>query len=535
MRIVCVGGGPAGLYFSILMKLWDPANDVIVFERYKEGVTHGWGVTMERRFLATLTEFDAETATEIAARSVRWQEQVSCIHGGREVNRDNSEACGVSRQKFVDILAARASELGVDIRYESDVTGTAELPDADLIVAADGANSQLRGACAEFGTRVAEGRNKYIWLGTGAAWDAFNFFFVPTEAGWLSGYAYPHEPMTSTLIVECAASTWAALGFDQVSPSRTCDILEELFEDHLEGRRLWTQFSDGLDARWLNFRTVSNERWHHGNVVLVGDSAHTAHFSVGLGTTLALQDVIALAGQLRRAGNLADGGLGAALTAYQEQRQAELRSHVTAAERSALWFENLPRYAGLSPRQFATVLHSRRAAHLSKLPPRLFCLLQDLKQRPGTVRRGKQAARLPEGRPLAQDQKRAPQQQAGEPPQRAGGRPEPGAVSAQRALGAAPVVVMRAPRMTAPADHADCLVRVHRTGMLAASHAMPERDHAARPRTHRGCAGSPRTPRTGARARDPRAPSSPGVPGRRAGRQSPRRAHPDLAAARAAR
>jgi anthraniloyl-CoA monooxygenase len=366
------------------MKLWDPANDVIVFERDKEGVTHGWGVVMERRFLARLAELDAESAAQVAARSVRWREQVVYIHGGREANGDNGDFCGVSRQTFVDILAARASGLGVDIRYEREVTGTAELPDADLIVAADGVNSQLRGAYAQFCTRVADGRNKYIWLGTGTGWDAFNFFFVPTEAGWLTAHAYPHEPMTSTFIVECAESTWAALGFDKVSPSRTCDMLEELFEDHLEGRRLWTQFSDGMDARWLNFRTVSNERWHHGNVVLVGDSAHTVHFTVGLGTTLALQDVIALAGQLRRAGDLpgsglTEGGLSAALTAYQVQRQAEIQQHVTDAQRSALWFENVPRYAGLSPRQFASVLHARRAPHLLKLPPRLFCLMHDLR------------------------------------------------------------------------------------------------------------------------------------------------------------
>ncbi len=429
------------------MKLWDPANDVIVFERGKEGVTHGWGVVMERRFLATLAGFDAESAAQIAARSVRWQEQVVHIHGRREVNRDNGGACGVSRQKLVDILAARASGLGVDIRYEHDVASTAELPDADLIVAADGVNSQLRDAHAQFCTRVADGGNKYIWLGTGAAWDAFNFFFVPTEAGWLSGHAYPHEPMTSTFIVECAESTWAALGFDEASPSRTCDMLEELFADHLEGRRLWTQFSDGLDARWLNYRTVSNERWHHGTMVLAGDSAHTAHFSVGLGTTLALQDVIALAGQLRRAGDLADGGLSAALTAYEEQRKAELRSHVTAAERSALWFENVPRYAGLSSRQFAAVLHARRAAHLSTMPPRLFCLLQDVKRRTASVSRGMLAARLTETG--------AAQQAGGEPPQRAGGRPEPRAVSAQRAFRTAAVVVMGVSRMTTPADRAD--------------------------------------------------------------------------------
>ena len=198
MRIVCVGGGPAGLYFSILMKLWNPANDVIVMERNKEGVTHGWGVIMERRFLARLAELDAESAAEIAMRAVRWREQVVHIHGGQEVNPGNGDVYGVSRQTFVDILAARASRLSVDIRYEHDITDEAELPEADLIVAADGVSSQIRGAHAQFCTRVTDGRNKYIWLGTGTPWDAFNFFFVPTEAGWLTGHAYPHEPMTST-------------------------------------------------------------------------------------------------------------------------------------------------------------------------------------------------------------------------------------------------------------------------------------------------------------------------------------------------
>jgi 2-polyprenyl-6-methoxyphenol hydroxylase-like FAD-dependent oxidoreductase len=163
-------------------------------------------------------------------------------------------------------------------------------------------------------------------------------------------------------------------------------MLEEIFADHLEGRRLWTQFPDGVDARWLNFRTVSNERWYHGNLVLAGDSAHTAHYTVGLGTTLALQDVIALAGQLRRAGSSTADGIGAALAAYQGQRQAELQSHATEAQRSALWFENVPRYTDLSARQFAAVLHARRAPLLPKLPPRLFCLLNDLRRGSSAVK-----------------------------------------------------------------------------------------------------------------------------------------------------
>jgi 2-polyprenyl-6-methoxyphenol hydroxylase-like FAD-dependent oxidoreductase len=370
-----------------LLKLWDPASDVTVLERNKEGVTHGWGVTMEQGFLARLAELDAESAEEIEWRSVHWRNQVVSFGGEREVSRENGDAHAVSRQRCMDILATRARQLGVSIRYEHDVSGKSGLPTADLIVAADGANSQLRAGRGEFGTTVTEGRNKHIWLGTGKLFDSFNFFFESTEAGWIWAYAYQHEPRASTFIVECEPRTWSGLGFDNCSPTRALGRLEEIFSDHLHGHRLWSQFAGGADARWRNFRTVSNRRWHHGNVVLVGDSAHTAHFSGGLGTTLAIGDAIALAAQLRRVSHQAAGngaaGLTAALTAYQRQRQAELRRHASEARRSAAWFENVPRYADLTPRLFAAALHARRAALLPRLPPRTGCRLLDVRGRLG--------------------------------------------------------------------------------------------------------------------------------------------------------
>jgi 2-polyprenyl-6-methoxyphenol hydroxylase-like FAD-dependent oxidoreductase len=387
VRIVCVGGGPTGLYCSLLMKLWDPASDVTVLEQNKEGVTHGWGVTMEQGFLARLAELDAESAEEIEWRSVHWRNQVVSFGGEREVSRESGDAHAVSRQRCMDILATRARQLGVSIRYEHEASGKSGLPAADLIVAADGANSQLRSGRREFGTTITEGRNKHIWLGTGKLFDSFNFFFEPTEAGWIWAYAYQHEPRASTFIVECEPRTWSGLGFDNCSPTRALGRLEEIFSGHLDGHRLWSQFADGADARWRNFRTVSNRRWHHGNVVLVGDSAHTTHFSGGLGTTLAIGDAIALAAQMRRVGHRAVGdgaaGLTAALTAYQRQRRAELRRHASEAKRSAAWFENVPRYADLTPRQFAAALHARRAALLPRLPPRLFSQLHDVRRRLG--------------------------------------------------------------------------------------------------------------------------------------------------------
>jgi 2-polyprenyl-6-methoxyphenol hydroxylase-like FAD-dependent oxidoreductase len=363
------------------MKLWNPANDVIALEQSKEGVTHGWGVTMEQNFLATLASLDPESAEELEWRSIRWRDQVVCFGGGREVSRDSRDACGLSRQRFVDLLAARAGELGVDIRNSREVDARSGLPNADLIVAADGGSSQVR-ASIEFGTSITEGRNKYIWLGTGKMFDSFNFFFEETEAGWIWAYAYQHESTTSTFIVECEPQTWAGLGFDTCAPGRMLGRLEEIFADHLSGRRLWTQFTDGTDAQWLNFAAVRNKRWHHGNVVLAGDSAQTEHFSSGLGTILAMEDVIALAHQLRRAGypeaRRGQGRLTEALAAYQKQRRAERRARARKARRSALWFENVPRYTDLTPRQFAVALRARRSALLPKLPPRLFCQLHDI-------------------------------------------------------------------------------------------------------------------------------------------------------------
>jgi 2-polyprenyl-6-methoxyphenol hydroxylase-like FAD-dependent oxidoreductase len=365
------------------MKLWQPESAVTVFERNKEGVTHGWGVTMERSFLATLAELDAESAAQIEDGSIRWQHQAVTFGGVRDVSADHGDAYGIGRQRFVDILAARATRLGVDIRYECEVRDAAELSDADLIVAADGVNSQLRTGRREFGTMLHPGRNKYTWLGTSKVYHEFNFFFEPTEAGWIWAYAYRHEAAASTFVVECAPATWTALGFDDRPASAALDRLEDIFRAHLDGRPLTAQFPDGTEARWQSFKTVSNERWHDGRVVLVGDSAHTAHFSVGRGTTLALEDVIALAGRLRAEGT--GTGLAAALESYQRQRQSQLSLHAIEAARSAAWFENVPRYATLTPRDFAAVLHSRRAPLLPYLPPRLFCRLNRARERFGAV------------------------------------------------------------------------------------------------------------------------------------------------------
>ena len=237
------------------------------------------------------------------------------------------------------------------------------------------------------------GTDEHIWLGTGKLFDSFNFFFEPTEAGWIWAYAYQHEPRASTFIVECEPQTWSGLGFDNCSPTRTLGRLEEIFSAHLLGHRLWSEFAGGEDARWRNFLTVSNRRWHHGNVVLVGDSAHTAHFSAGLGSTLAIGDAIALAAQLRapaprgrrrrRRPDGRPGGVPAAAPGRATTRLAR-------AQRSAAWFENVPRHAELPPRQFTTALHARSAP----LPPGFAAAVRSAARRPQAVRHRRRARSL---------------------------------------------------------------------------------------------------------------------------------------------
>jgi 2-polyprenyl-6-methoxyphenol hydroxylase-like FAD-dependent oxidoreductase len=369
MRIECVGGGPAGLYFALLMKSREPGHDITVYERGQAASTYGWGVTLGKNILDILRDNDAASAREIERAGFRWRKQV--VHfRGREIEYDGSDVCNISRQRLVDILAARARSLGVDIRYAHEVHSPVELPDADLIVAADGGSSRLRQAAGSFQTDIQEGRNKYIWLGTTRMFDRFNYLFARTDAGWVWAFAYGFAPELSTFIVECSGDTWDGLGFAAMPADKSLALLENIFEPHLDGHRLIGQFPDGTSARWQRYRTVTNQRWHAGNVVLLGDSAHTTHFSIGQGTKLAFEGAIALADSIRAKGNVEQ-----ALQAYEHQRRADLTRPLSEARCSAQWFENLPRYTALDPARFAALLHMRPSPLVSALPPRLSCLL----------------------------------------------------------------------------------------------------------------------------------------------------------------
>jgi 2-polyprenyl-6-methoxyphenol hydroxylase-like FAD-dependent oxidoreductase len=375
----------------MLMKLCGPGNDVTVYERDFPGMAHGGGLTVARKFLATLARLDPESAQQIGRAAVRWQDLVVSYRGERDVHHDDVPSYGLSQQRLTDVLAARAARLGVDIRYGLQVRSAAELRDADLILASDGAGSTLRTSQAGFGTTVKEGRNKFAALGTSKAFDAFTFIFEQTDVGWIWAYAYRYAAAASTFVVECPPETWAGLGLADGPASVGLDKIAEIFAPHLGGHPLSAQFPDGTDARWQSFQTVTNARWQHGRMALAGDSAHTAHFSAWSGAALAIDDVVALVGQLRAEPCLMAAGYGRGhevalsclsptLVAYQKQRIAAVRQQLGEARRSAALLENLPRYAGLAPGPFAQAVRARQAPLLPVLPPRVFGLLHRTKQ-----------------------------------------------------------------------------------------------------------------------------------------------------------
>ncbi|WP_042378273.1 FAD-dependent monooxygenase [Streptacidiphilus melanogenes] len=370
MQIACVGGGPAGLYFSILTKLRRPEDEVTVHERLPADADVGWGVTFWADFLDDLRVCDPESARAIAEHSVRWRGGV-CHVGGEQVARSGDEGYSIARRTLLDILGARAQELGVGMVRGQEINRSAQLPGADLIVVAEGAGSRLRQSQQpKFGTRITEGRNRYLWLGTDRVFESFTFAFHPTgTGGWLWCYAYPFSDGLSTFIVECSEAAWRALKLETLDREDTLRLLERCFAEPLCGHRLQCRAEEDTGAGlWKTFRTITNTSWHARNMVLLGDAAHTTHYSIGAGTRLALQDAAALASALADA---ADRGadLAGALGAYELRRKQELRRAQAAAHYSARWFEDFARYAGLSPQRLFAVLGQRHSPLLPHLPP----------------------------------------------------------------------------------------------------------------------------------------------------------------------
>ncbi|MFF1404029.1 FAD-dependent monooxygenase [Streptomyces sp. NPDC058294] len=361
MKVVCVGGGPAGLYLAILLKRQDPSHDITVHERDPEGSTYGWGVTYWGGLLDKLRAHDPESARAVEEHSVRWNEGVAHVRD-LAARHHGDEGFGIGRHRLLDLLAGRARALGVRLEFESTI---GEPPAAaDLVVAADGVHSALRTRHAgHFGTRITAGRNHYIWLGTTKVFDAFTFAFTETAHGWIWAYGYGYGDGHSTCVVECSPETFTGLGLDRADRAEGLVLLEKLFAGVLDGHPLIAR----PGAAWLTFRTLTNRTWHHGNLVLLGDAAHTTHYSIGAGTTLALEDAMCLAGALKEHAALPD-----ALAAYERRRQAELLSVQSAARYSAQWYENLPRYIHLPPHRMFALLGQRHSPLLPYVPPQLY-------------------------------------------------------------------------------------------------------------------------------------------------------------------
>lgn len=363
MKIEIVGGGPAGLYFAIQMKLRDATHRISVVERNRRGSTFGWGVVFSDGTLGKLRESDATTYAQIAERFVHWDD-IDVYYRGTVTRSGGHGFCGISRQALLDILCARAEELGVDVRFECEAAAEEAFAGADLVVAADGANSGIRKRHADrFRPDIDVRRCRYVWLGTKKPFDAFTFYFDERPSGWYQAHCYPFGGGWSTFIVECTEETWRADGLDRLSRDASVEFCERLFAQHL-GNYTLVSNAEHLrgSAAWLNFPRVNCATWHTGNLVLLGDAAATAHFSVGSGTKLAMESAISLAQHLHEKGDLATR-----LAAYESERRIEVVRLQNAARNSTEWFEQVALKANLEPEQFnySLVTRSQRVSHES--------------------------------------------------------------------------------------------------------------------------------------------------------------------------
>src|SRR6058998_2267513 len=349
MKIVVLGGGPAGLYFAIQMKKADASHDVTVIERNPLDATFGFGVVFSDATQDNLAEADRETYKEMARRFHHWDD-IDVHFNGTVITSTGHGFSGLSRRALLAIMSRRAKAVGVCLEVGTEVADARPYLGADLVVAADGFNSVVRRQFADrFKPTVDWRPNRYVWLGTTRPFPAFTFYFKRDQHGLWRVHAYQYEPGHSTFIVEATESIWRSAGLDKATEDDTVAFCEALFTEELQGHRLLQNRS-----LWRNFVTIKNAAWSHGNVVLVGDAAHTAHFSVGSGTKLAIEDAIALAGALRR-----ERDVPAALAAYEAERRPAVESLQRAAQVSLQWFEDTERYMDLEPIQFAFNLLTR--------------------------------------------------------------------------------------------------------------------------------------------------------------------------------
>ena len=371
MHIVCIGGGPAGLYFGLLMKARWPNHQITVVERNLPYDTFGWGVVFSDATMENMDVWDAKTADEIQKSFSHWDD-IELLFKGRRIRSGGHGFVGIGRKKLLNILQARCEELGVVLRFDCEVKSDLDFPDADLIIASDGINSIIRSHYQDiFKPDIITRPNRYIWLGTHKLYDAFTFDFQKTEHGWFQAHIYKFDSTTSTFIVECPEHVWLAHALDKADQNESIAFCEKLFSKNLNGAKLMTNARHLRGSAWLNFQRIVCEQWwlknkHGSHVVLMGDAVHTAHFAIGSGTKLAIEDAIELTKQFEEIG-CDRNQISNVLTRYQELRRVETLKIQNAAWNAMEWFEVCgDRYCDqLEPEQFmySMLTRSQRISH----------------------------------------------------------------------------------------------------------------------------------------------------------------------------
>jgi anthraniloyl-CoA monooxygenase len=359
-RIVCLGGGPAGLYAAILFKKALPRAKVEVYERNRPDDTFGWGVVFSDKTMAGFRDADAATHDAIVGSFYHWDD-IDVHFRGRTIRSGGHGFCGIARKRLLNVLQERAAALGVEQSFQREIDAGTDFGDADLVVAADGVNSLQRSRHAEvFKPQIDVRKCRFIWLGTEQKFPAFTFAFENTEHGWFQIHAYQFSIELSTVIVETREETWKAHGLDKFSTEQSIAFCERLFGRYLGDHRLMSNARHLRGSAWLNFNRVLCEHWHHGNLVLIGDAAHTAHFCIGSGTKLAMEDAMSLVAHVAGGRDVHAG-----LEHYHAERNLEALRLQNAARNRMEWFENVARYTHLEPQQFAYSLltASQRIGH----------------------------------------------------------------------------------------------------------------------------------------------------------------------------
>ena len=350
MKIEIIGGGPAGMYFAILMKKADPSHQITIYERNGPDDTFGWGVVFSGRTLANLREADQVSHAEITREFAEW-DNVDVVHGDEKISIHGNSFSGIARIRLLKILQRRCEQLGVTTNFRTEINELESLrTNCDLLIGADGVNSTVRQTFSDrFQPDLSIRPNKYIWYGTNQLFHGLTLTFRENEAGVFAAHSYKFDRSTSTFIVECDPQTWANAGFANMTDEATRRYLGEVFAKDLQGQELLSN-----NSKWINFLLVRNHRWHDENVVLLGDALHTAHFSIGSGTKLALEDAIALAECFAGTADVVQS-----LREFESKRRPVIEDYQAAAEESMLWFEHARDYMHLSPIELAYVLMTR--------------------------------------------------------------------------------------------------------------------------------------------------------------------------------